>query len=441
MRRAAIPGAVALLVALLCLSLYRLPLWFPEHLGSAYIMVHLGLTAAMVLAWRTGLHPHWVLIIGVAARLLLVGTEPFTTHDVARYLWDGAVLLEGLDPYRFHPDHDAVAGLRAVWPTPEEHAAYPTLYPPLALALFALAAVAGPVGGVLVFKGLLAAAGVATLWLGRDLLARRGALSVFPLLALSPILLLETGVGGHVDAVCALSVMAAFWALERQRPGWAGLALGLGAAVKLMPAILIVPIAVSLRWRSGLAVLLGAAAGMAGIYSLAVGAGLVPLGALPVFFEKWRFGAPLFAAVAALWPQSAPAGLAGLGALLIALAGLVARRDRQTGCVLALSAPLLVSPVVFPWYLCVLVPLACLRPGPFILLWLTVAPLSYEVLDRFVADGRWQPQIWPLAVIGAGWIIGLVWPRPAIVRAAAARLDSVRGRAALAMGYRASTPV
>ena len=55
---------------------------------------------------------------------------------------------------------------------------------------------------------------------------------------------------------------------------------------------------------------------------------------------------------------------------------------------LALAIPLLISPVVFPWYLSALVPLLALRPNIYgIAACLIIMPLTYEVLNDFSCCG------------------------------------------------------
>ena len=388
----------------------------PSWRGSATIAWHVVLTLLMLASWRLSCqHPdtpqQGTLLAGVLARLLVLALPVFTTHDAERYLWDGAVALAGLDPYRLAPDAPAVVSLRALWPTPAEHAAYPTLYPPGALALFALSATAGPVGGLWLWKLLATAASVATLWVMRAVLVRHGVARHFPLVALSPLLLLEAGVGAHVDAVSTLALALGLWATVAHKPLAAGAALGMGVLVKLAPVVAALPLAVALLrhsgWQRALTLCLGLLAMLVGGYGLALVLGLQPVGSLGVFFTKWRGGSPVFAALASLArPEVAGALALGLTLALLALAAWLARSHWVSGLQLALAAPLLFSPVVFPWYLCLLVPAIALQPRAWLLAWVSAVPLGYEVLDKFVGEGVWQPAVWPLWAVALAWLLG-----------------------------------
>ena len=72
-----------------------------------------------------------------------------------------------------------------------------------------------------------------------------------------------------------------------------------------------------------------------------------------------------------------------------------------------MTAPLAVSPVVFPWYLTALVPVIALKPSAALLGWVSAAPLTYIVLNQWLSEGVWAPAQWPLWTIAAVVIAGL----------------------------------
>lgn len=382
--------------------------------GVATIALHFVLTGLMLAAWvlarRAGdSEIRWVVAAGIGAILLVVAVPSYTTHDVQRYVWDGRVLLEGLDPYVTAPNDPTVAHLRDAWPTPVEHARYPTLYPPGALALFSLCALFGPVLAPWIWKGMVAAAYVLLLLVSQQTLGERGLQRYLPFIAMSPLLLLESGVGAHVDTLAALAIATALLWSWRHRPLAAGIALGIGGLIKLTPVLALLPLLVVAPNRRRGALLVGGAtmAVVAG-YGVALASGLRPWGSTGLFFSGWRFGSPLGLAIA----QLPPAVALGVTAIF-ALAGLAAvvwwtrRFGKELALFGALALPMLLSPVVFPWYLVVLLPVLVLRPTVFGLAWLSVAPLTYEVIDRFDVDGMWSPATWPVVCIGLAWGVGL----------------------------------
>jgi len=287
----ALYGAVLLLIGIAA----YLPALFPAAIGTAYIGVFFAMSAVCIIAWRGQIiTPRAALLFALILCLCLGFILPYTSNDAERYLWDGAVFLSGFDPYITAPNDPSVLALREIWPTPEEHAKYATLYPPGGLSLFALCALAGPTYGIWVWKFMTTLALMAVLILSYKLLSQRRLKHHFHLIALSPLLLLETQIGAHLDIFSLLGIVAALLCLEKDKVLLAGLIIGLSATVKFLPAVIVGPYLFYLRPKRALTLFLSAAGSWLSVYAIMFGLGYKPLGLLPTFFEKWRGGAPLF---------------------------------------------------------------------------------------------------------------------------------------------------
>jgi len=409
------PYALYGVVAALIGAAAFLPVFLPAAIGTGYITIYLTMTAISIWAWRSEIiTPHAALITALLAALCLGLILPYTSNDSERYLWDGAVFLSGLDPYITAPNDPAAAHLRALWPTPEEHAQYATLYPPGGLSLFALCALAGPIYGIWVWKVLTTAAVMLSLTLAYKWLVLRRLAHHFYLFALSPLLLFETQIGAHLDIFSVLGITAALFCIEKDKLLLAGFIIGLTATTKFLPAVIIGPYLFYLRPKQALKLFLGAAGTWLGIYALMFGLGYKPLGLLPTFFEKWRGGAPLFPLLDAAKNTLNLSNRSFLiGLLTLAVAGfsasayLARNRKIEIALILALSIPLLLTPVLFPWYLLALLPLLALKPSYTLFAALTLAPLSYVVLNKWLSIGVWEQSTWPAQVLLAGLVLGL----------------------------------
>lgn len=385
----------------------------PAGAHAAYgIALRFLLVLLMFGAWATSRggtekEHRWTLLAGIAARLLVAPIAVTMTHDVQRYLWDGAVFWSGLDPYRLAPAAPEVAALRTIWPTPPEHVAYSTIYPPGAVFLFGAATSLGPAWAPWVWKLFIVAASLGTLRLGARALEQLGLSRHLPLLAFSPLLVMETATGAHLDMVCALAVAAGLHLGARGKAASAGAVLGAGALVKFLPLLALLPLAARFEGRQARRLFASAAAVVCVGYGAALLLGLRPLGSLPVFFERWRFGSPTFSALAAVLGDAQALRLMPLVAGTVLLGAMrLARWDWRSAVALAVAAPLVASPVVFPWYLAPIVPAVALAPSAFALAWATTIPLTNEVIDRWQTTGIWEPASWPLWVIGLSWIAG-----------------------------------
>ena len=90
-----------------------------------------------------------IIAAGLAARLILIPSEPMLEDDYQRYLWDGGVTAAGLSPYALSPrqanaaDPQTRIGVLAQASGDVidriAHAGLRTIYPPVTQAAFALA--------------------------------------------------------------------------------------------------------------------------------------------------------------------------------------------------------------------------------------------------------------------------------------------------------------
>ncbi|NRA60727.1 MAG: DUF2029 domain-containing protein [Psychrobium sp.] len=385
-----------------------------DLLGTLTVLQFSGMALGMLLVWSVQKPIHklsevkWLLLVAILARLLLLGVDPYTSNDVGRYLFDGKIALTGLDPYVVNHQHPLLVELRQIWQPPAEHAAYSTLYPPLSLALFALTATAGPEYAQLTWQLVLTLVSIATLFASIWVLRHANKLQHLPLVALSPILILESGLGLHVDAVTALLVMLAIGAWQRQRIGICGVLIGLGVLVKILPLMLLLPLLfVSRSVRAAVLLLLSAILTVVVGYMLTFALGFEPIGSIGVFFEKWRFASPIFSGLSLILSSDEIfllcISLVGITAASIAYVSFQKRDEHSslfTLLQLSVALPLIVSPVLFPWYLMALVLLLALQPNVYLILWLCLMPLTYEVLGAFNHEQLWLPADWPVVFLG-----------------------------------------
>ncbi len=377
---------------------------------APYIAYHGALTLLMLLAWaalRRAPRPSLVLAVvvaGVIARLLLIGAPSFTSTDVSRYLWDGAVVVHGQDPYALAPGSPALASLAADFPAPIDHTDVPTCYPPLAVALFAMSAATGPGAAWIAWKMLVALASIATLLLVWSHLRSGERAADVALLALGPLALLESGVGGHLDALVALAVTVAVVAAAAGHMRSAALAIGCAAALKLVPGVLAIVIVRRATRRVQVALL--CALPLALSVAVALWLRVTPLGSLPLVAQTWSFGSPAWALATWLWPDDGGASRLALLAFGLALVLVMAwRRPLVAAMQEAFGATLAVSPTLYPWYASALAPLVALRPTAWSVALVAVLPTSYEVLDAYQARGEWLPAQWPIVLVAVAPLV------------------------------------
>lgn len=217
-----------------------------------------------------------ILASGILFRGTMLFSNPIEEIDLYRYLWDGAVVTQGVSPFRYSPQQvlagtnngelpDDLARLVRLRDSSEEmmtilkrvhFGELPTIYPPVGQAVFALATwVTPPTGSLLtrlvIMKTWFVSFDLATLLLVIQLLKFAGRpVGLALIYAWCPLLIKEVANSGHLDslAFCLATVAAYLTVQASYAPGQlrspqqtavlATLVLALAVGAKLYPVIL-----------------------------------------------------------------------------------------------------------------------------------------------------------------------------------------------------------
>ncbi|MEM7272823.1 MAG: hypothetical protein AAF547_07080 [Actinomycetota bacterium] len=375
----------------------------------------------------------WLAPIGY--RFALLATEPTLSDDVYRYLWDGHLLSQGVNPYRHAIAAQEVDGFTIAARDLANNPDLASPYLPTAQLLFLVLAVVAPsvplaVQAVMVASDLAAAAVLQRL-LGRaGLPPARVALFLW-----HPLTVVETAHGAHFDALLTALTLFAFLSVlpgggppgdgppEKVPPGDAPggdgptrlldrarspLALALATLTRPVPALLAPVLFWRWTWhqRLGFGVLLIVAvlpfrigAGSWGLFGPPTGTGV--FGSARVYSAEFRFNAvvaerverwliDLFGTGDAFTPVvSAFLAVVLLGVLAAARprrsrpgddTAIGFRRTLRLASV-PLAAYAVLTPVLHPWYL--------------------VLPVAMAV---FLVPGAGESRRWWLAVAPLGWL-------------------------------------
>lgn len=354
--------------------------WRPVLTSAMFVILVAGARAVETLPERASLRA--ALWGGVALQLVALRVRPWSTDDYLRYVWDGRVLLSGVNPYRYLPGDPALTALRDPWLFPDgetpalNHPTVRTVYPPVAQLFFGGAeALPGGDGRGLTLQVLFAIAATCTALV---IMAARRALGNDPRTvvwwAWCPTVVLEAGGNAHIDTLAALFVAAALLAAARQRWVLSGLLVGLATGTKLTPALVGVSLPPRTWLRAGSAALVVVA-----LFYLPFAAGGVDVtGFLGGYAQeeatdRWDLLRPLL-------PEAVvPAvGLALLALLVVAvsagwLRSLTTVADRAAAVVG--GTWLLLTPA-YPWYFLPLVALVAIGASR---LWLLPGAAAYLV--------------------------------------------------------------
>ena len=405
------PGWLWLLVAVEAAALWSMawggsgtpwpaiPLWvaaFAAYLGAArYAAAPQPPAAIRRHVWTAG----------IALRAGVFPSAPALSEDIYRYIWDGWVQSNGVNPYAHPPSASALEELRTAWWPLINHADVSTIYPPGAQIVFALLASAGPAWWIFKLG-----------WLAADLLVARiidrlsSGRSALPLLLYlwSPLVVVEVAWSGHLDPLGVAPMLGAVaLAGSAAVPAWrSGALLGLGAAVKFAP-LAALPALFRLRGPGALA---AAVLVPLLLYVPYVGAGPALFDGLRTYADLWAFNGGLYRVLERLpgHPDLAKwIGASIVGA--IALRAALRRWPLERVLLWTIGAALLLSPTLHPWYLLWVLPFACLSANRGWLLFSGTVFLAYAGRDAYLATGAWPEPAWLAWLIHGPPLALLAW--------------------------------
>ena len=358
-----------------------------------------------------------VLIFAALFRLVVLFSEPIQEDDFYRYLWDGKVVASGLNPYRFTPrevqtDNGKEGPLQpyrelietdarfALLLSRINHPDVPTLYPPVAQAVFGLAALIAP-GSLLALRLIFFCFDLAVCGVIVKLLCHLGRSPLWVLIyAWSPLVIKETINSSHYDVVPTFLLVLALLALVTGRLSVGFLSLGGAILGKVFPVVLL-PLFAYHTWSChGL----GKACGGLVLTSLVVACGYAPFAAagsglwqgFVTFAEHWQTNSFVFPLLHQMvtdrWLANGIVAGCLAGAVWVALRWNSQGNDVGflRGCFFVMGTLLLLSPVGNPWYFLWVLPFVCLFPR---VSWLLLSGLLGLYYTAFYFLYRGEPEM------------------------------------------------
>ncbi|HZV11774.1 MAG TPA: hypothetical protein VFA55_01060 [Candidatus Kapabacteria bacterium] len=198
-----------------------------------------------------------VIFFAIAYRLALVALAPSLSDDLYRYVWDGRLLANGYNPYRYAPADSALVPFRDELYGHIAYKNYYSIYPPLAEAGFGASAYAAKIffhgstaATYILWKLLLTAVETGTMILLLRLLLRFGKPAKYLLLyAWHPLPIIEFAGQGHSDALMVFFIMAALYVLTWEKVRASAVYIGAAIASRAMPLIFLPAFARSIKIR------------------------------------------------------------------------------------------------------------------------------------------------------------------------------------------------
>jgi len=350
-------------------------------------------------------------------RISLIGMTPNLTDDFYRFIWDGVLLANGVNPFEHLPSYymqksygvpgNMVPGLSSTLFVGMNSPDYYTIYPPVSQVVYWIGAeiFGGDIlGNVVVMRFFIILAEAATMWYLVKILRHFNRNIKWVLLyALNPLIILELAGNLHFEAVMIAFLMMGYYYLLKKKYLLAFLLLALSINTKLIPLMLLSYIAFSLGWKKTvqMSFIVGGVTLLchAPFYDISFIQNF--FSSIELYFQTFEFNASIYYVIRWI-------GFQTVGYNIIATAGkyLAATstlgiltiswyyRDRKLRnfpkmVILALSIYYFLSTIVHPWYITTLVAFVPLTGNLFPIVWSLLLPLTYHVY-RTPAYTEWM---------------------------------------------------
>jgi alpha-1,6-mannosyltransferase len=333
-------------------------------------------------SWRlTGI----ILFLAVIFRLGLITSDPAVlSSDLYRYVWDGRVQANGVNPYLYPPGSAELEHLRDNRILPHiNRKTYPTVYPAGAQVFFRLSyfLVGDSAAG---FKAVMGLFDILSLLVLAALLQNRGFNpSRVIIYAWNPLAVYEIAYSGHLEGLTVFLIVAGFYLSAIRKKTTAVALLALAAAVKLYPALLLAALLNRGERVKGIAAF---AAIILLLYVPFLGAGAKIGGFLPVYLnnpdESFNLGLKYF--LMHLIPGLTYHRLSFLFLIVLAITGLVVllkeKNEMETlryAYLLTGLLMILMPAALHPWYVILIIPFLAFYPSAAWLIFSCAVVLSY----------------------------------------------------------------
>ena len=390
-------------LALFILVIYVLLGYFVPREDSLYFLMLYGSCWGLTYVLLKNSCTKSIFWLGLLFRLIFIVALPWLSQDFYRFIWDGLLLQNDLNPYTFSPNelinNDALfdstlkttlyEGMGAL------SAQHYSNYPPVNQLGFLTSVNLFPqsvLGTVIVMRLLLILAEVGLFFAIRkilyhlDLPHRR-----LGWYFLNPLIILELTGNLHWEGVMLFFFALGWWFLLKKQNIWATIAFAFSIATKLIP-LLLLPLFVRFQaWKK--------TAWMAFLGSICLLLLFVPFfkdigmenyfATIQLWFKNFEFNGSFYYLIRWIgyqikgyniirqWGEISPWIIIGMVLIFAFLTPKKKAQEVFSAMLLLLTAYYLIASIVHPWYVIPLVFLSLFTRYSFPLIWSMLIPISY----------------------------------------------------------------
>ena len=351
--------------------------------------------------------------LGLLFRLVFLFSIPALSDDYYRFIWDGHMLMNGVDPFSLLPSEVGID-----FPNKEllfkkmNSPDYYTVYPPLAQTVYWISTWLSPesiLGNIIAMRTIIIAFEVGTMYLIIQILRKMKLNTAYGLLYfLNPLVIVELSGNLHFEGIMLFFFLGAVYLIISGNYWKAAIPWALAVATKLIP-LFFLPVLLrreSLSRSFFIYLLIGLV--FACCWLPFYSENLIPnyLQSIQLYYATFEFNASIYYisrwlsyqmvdynAIATIGPWLS--GIAYVGMFIL----LVRRKTNEVGVLFtavlfALTWYYAFALIVHPWYICTLVAFCVFTPYRYAIIWSALIPLSYWTYRSL----EYEENYWLIAV-------------------------------------------
>ncbi|MCR1025365.1 mannosyltransferase [Cellulophaga baltica] len=394
------------MMLLSCILYYIFAFHFERTEFTKLVVLFIGL---LVLCFKIvqfeKLNLKFILVTGIIFRIIFLVTIPNLSQDFYRFIWDGELVSNFINPYLNIPN-DLILDPNLVIDNAKElltgmgelSPKFHSNYPPLNQLIFAVAALLGGksiLGAVIVMRILIILADIGIVYFGRKLLRK---LNKSPHLIfwyfLNPLVIMELTGNLHFEGVMLFFFVWSLYLLSMNNWKLAAVVYACSISIKLVPLLFLPLFLTHFKFKKSVA--------FYSIVGLSILALLLPFYAsefianysktVGLWFSNFEFNSSIYNVIKTIgvnyfdakpWELIKTYGkLTPIITILTVLAFTFFRKNDNLSTLISsmlwiLTIYYFISPTVHPWYIIFLVVLTCFTNYRYALVWSATVILSY----------------------------------------------------------------
>ncbi len=391
---------------------------FPKLLGLFIAVFFLHYKLIQFQKWNF----KFLMVSGILFRLVFLMAEPNLSQDFYRFIWDGELIKNGINPYLHLPKHLVLQGNLPIANAQELFAGMGDLsarhfsnYPPINQLLFSIAAIGSGgsiLGSIIIMRLTIILADIGIIYFGRKLLQHlnRSTHMVFWYL-LNPLVIIELTGNLHFEGVMLFFFVWSLYLVAAKKWVWAAPIYSFSIMVKLVPILFLPLFLKHFGFKKSF------------MFYLLVG-GTCLLTLLPFYspafinnysetvglwFSNFEFNAGIYNLVKQIgvtffdakpWELVKIYGKVVAFSVIIATLAITFVRKNQNLNILIVSMLIIISGYYFlsstvhPWYIVFLLTLGIFTKYQYAIIWSFVVVLSYYAYS----NSDYDENLWLLAI-------------------------------------------